>query len=153
MKKCLLSLLLCVFILVPLCIGCGSEPTKLDTSNNSFVPEGTCGDSEECTVHQFAYHAIDGDWEKHIGQEKVDAYIEAYSGTGEEFNIVTFVKFCGITREQYIEVMGMTDELDEKLTRHHPDCPYTNREFVDAIFGDDAELSERIFSIHVFDGL
>lgn len=156
MKKCLLSLLLCVFILVSFCAGCSGEPSGIDpvdSSSTPAAPEGTGGDSEECTVHQFAYHAIDGDWEKHIGQEKVDAYIEAYSGTGEEFNIVTFVKFCGITREQYIEVMGMTDELDEKLTRHHPDCPYTNREFVDAIFGDDAELSERIFSIHVFDGL
>ena len=120
---------------------------------SAVVPMGTCGDEDSCTEHQFAYHAIDGDWEKAIGKEKMDAYIEAYSGKGEESNIVSFVKFCGITREQYIEVMGMTDVLDEKLTRHHPDCPYTHREFVDAIFGDDPELSERIFDIDVFDGL
>lgn len=156
MKKRLLSLLLCVFILIPLCVGCGGEPSGPSAGGDSSAPaapEGTGGDKDSCAEHQFFYHAIDGDWEKHIGQEKIDAYIKAYSGKGEKSNIVAFVEFCGITREQYIEVMGMTDELDEKLTRHHPDCPYTNREFVDAIFGDDAELSERIFSIHVFDGL
>ena len=45
----------------------------------------------------------------------------------------------------------MADVLDEKLTRHHPDCPYTNREFVEAIFGDDPELSERVFAADVFE--
>ena len=155
MKKRLIVLLLSVLFLAALCVGCGGEPADPAASGDSsaVVPMGTCGDEDSCTEHQFFYHAIDGDWEKAIGKEKMDAYIEAYSGKGEESNIVAFVKFCGITREQYIEVMGMTDVLDEKLTRHHPDCPYTHREFVDAIFGDDPELSERIFDIDVFDGL
>lgn len=125
--------------------------TTKGATATTTCPNGTGGDADSCTVHQFFYHAIDGDWEKAIGKDKMDKFFDTYTGK-EECNIVTFVNFCGITREQYIDVMGMTDVLDENLIRHHPNCQYTNREFVDAIFGDDPELSERIFSIHIFDG-
>lgn len=119
--------------------------------------DGTGGDENACTVHQFYYHSIDGDLIEYVGQAKMNEFIAAYEGKGEECNIMAFVRYCGLTREDLIQAFGWENTLDQPADSHayvnwfHQTAPYTRGEFLDAIFGDDATLTERIFSAEIID--
>lgn len=65
-------------------------------------------------------------------------------------NITDFMIFCGIDRETYISVYGWEDKLDEKATEHYQNAPYTYRQYVDAVFGDDDTLRRWVFGQYVF---
>jgi hypothetical protein len=114
-------------------------------TTTTTAPNGTGGDEGSCTIHDLFYHSIDVRLIRYIGDEKMDEFIESYSGKGEICNIVTFVEFCNISREEFIQVMGWEDVLDQPATEHDDNPPYTYGEFVEAIYGDDAALSERVF--------
>ena len=70
--------------------------------------------------------------------------------SGNNESIIGFVEFAGITREKFIEVYGWGDKLDEKATDHFEYAPYTYRQFVDAIYGDDQALRDWVFDRYVF---
>ena len=79
----------------------------------------------------------------------VYTFIQQY-GRKEEGNLIAFVEYFGITREKFIEVYGWADKLDEKATDHFEYAPYTYRQFVDAIYGDDQTLRDWVFDRYVF---
>ena len=122
------------------------EPsTGTTTSQKEIPPIG--GDSGECTIHNVYYHRIVGNYTK----EQKEAF---RNWLGEDFdrndyNIINFVKVNNITREEFIKAYGglWTEEnLDEIAWNHGNGCPYTKRQFLDAIYGDDAELTAWVFA-------
>ncbi len=104
---------------------------------------GTGGDENACTVHSFEYHNIDGYLLDLVSNEEMKEFTEKYRG--EDMTVIAFVRYFGITREQFITAMRWEDKLDMTALRHHPNAPYTYRQFVDAIYGDDAELTAWVF--------
>ncbi|MBE6769069.1 MAG: hypothetical protein E7549_09270 [Ruminococcaceae bacterium] len=103
-----------------------------------------------CEVHQPEYHRVNGALIEYVGEEKWNAYYAAYGDKGEEANILTFVEFCGLTREEYIHALNWEKALEHPAPLHATWEEYTCGEFVDAIFGDDPAHSERIFAYSVF---
>ncbi len=103
-----------------------------------------------CEEHQPEYHRINGELIEYVGEETWNAYLAAYKDKGEEANILTFVAFCGLTREEYIAAMGWEKALGHAAPLHATWEEYTCGEFVDAIFGDDEAHRERIFAYSVF---
>ena len=79
----------------------------------------------------------------------VYTFIQQY-GRKEEGSLIAFVEYFGITREKFIELYGWGDKLDEKATDHFAYAPYTYRQFVDAIYGDDQALRDWVFDRYVF---
>ena len=76
---------------------------------------------------------------------------KSYSSlAGKNASIIGYVKYAGISRETFIEVYGWGDKLDEKATDHFIYAPYTYRQFVDAIYGDDEALRDWVFDRYVF---
>lgn len=76
---------------------------------------------------------------------------EMYSSlAGDSESIIGYVEYAGISREKFIEVYGWGDKLDEKATDHFEYAPYTYRQFVDAIYGDDQALRDWVFDRYVF---
>ena len=158
MKKLWIVLLVvfCVFV-----SACHQSPAVSDAENlkdgddltQEELLDGTGGDEGSCTVHQFFYHAIDGNWTSDQIESFIEEYKDSdgkYEGTyNEDYNIVNFVQFHNISRDEFIEKTGLTGKLDELATRHHPQAQYTYGQFVDAIFGDDADLKDWIFSADV----
>ncbi|MBQ9842198.1 MAG: hypothetical protein IJO42_03690 [Clostridia bacterium] len=65
-------------------------------------------------------------------------------------NIFHLVQFFGIDRETFIDLYGWADKLDEKATEHYPYAPYTYRQFVDAVYGEDTTLRRWVFNPLVF---
>ncbi len=123
---------------------------------------GTGGDTDACTVHSFEYHNIDGYLLDLVPQEAFNVFIEKYKG--EDMTILAFVDYFGITREQFVSAMRWEDKLDMTALQHHPNAPYTYGQFVDAVYGDDAELTAWVFDadtlqypetkdVYLFDGL
>lgn len=158
MKKYTVYFLALILLFTLLFTGCSDttasgerEPSAGTTTTTSGTSEttlnGTGSDENSCTVHDLFYHSIDGRLIKYIGDDKMNDFIEAYSDKGELCNIVTFVEFCDISREEYIQIMGWGDVLDQPATEHDDNAPYTYGEFVEAIYGDDAALSERVFAM------
>ena len=82
--------------------------------------------------------------------EGYTSYETYRSLAGDNESIIGFVEFAGITREKFIEVYGWGDKLDEKATDHFEYAPYTYRQFVDAIYGDDQALRDWVFDRYVF---
>ena len=72
----------------------------------------------------------------------------------EDCNIIAFVNYCNLTREDFVKAMEWEDKLDHTADDHAliigGTAPYTYGEFVDAFFGDDPALSQRIFSAEIF---
>ena len=104
---------------------------------------GIGGDGENyCKVHSHQYHAETNfrgksDWLSYLGED-YDL---------EDRTIIGFVEFEEITREEFMEVQGWTEEtLDEIVWAHGNGCPYTQRQFLDAIYGDDPELTAWVFA-------
>ena len=81
--------------------------------------------------------------------EGYTSYETYRSLAGDNESIIGFVEFAGITREKFIEVYGWGDKLDEKATDHFEYAPYTYRQFVDAIYGDDQALRDWVFDRYV----
>lgn len=69
---------------------------------------------------------------------------------GDSESIIGYVEYAGIPREKFIEVYGWGDKLDEKATDHFAYAPYTYRQFVDAVYGDDQALRDWVFDRYVF---
>ena len=116
--------------------------------------EGIGGDSGNCKIHSDYYHAIIGNFNR----EDIEGYVE-YSKDKNGVNgdcteasctIVDFVRWANITREEYIKSQGWKEtELDEIVMDHcsgNVICPYTKRQFLDAIYGDDPELTAWVFA-------
>lgn len=116
------------------------------------APTSKVDNAEGCTVHQGMYHAISGNFEAGL-IEKYFTYCKDKTPTDESCtevgNIIEFVQWAGITREEYIESQGpfwTTDNLDEIAWNHGKGCPYTKNQFLDAVYGDNEELSAWVFA-------
>lgn len=142
-------------------LGSTSTTTSTTTPNGG----GTGGDEWSCPMHSLDYHTIGlgGLGDAYNEAEMVQAFLATLPETDApdraypyqchypESNIVNFVRFCGITREQYIEMMGWEEVLDEIYT-YIPSLVgepsyhlFTFGELADAIFGDDPHLSAWVF--------
>lgn len=120
--------------------GTTTAPTKPDDG------PGIGGDGgEDCQVHNYNYHWLAGDFT----EEQINSY---YDSLGENFdveeiNIVDFVHFYGFTREEFMDYTGVSTEmLDDIAWNHGSGCPYTNRQFIDAIYEDDPALKAWVFA-------
>ncbi len=142
-----------------------TNTTESSTTTTTHPDDGTGGDQWSCPVHSLDYHTIGlgGRGAAYNETAMVQAFLASlpessapdrtypYECHYPESNIVNFVRFCGITREQYIEVMGWENVLDEIYTyvpsfvgepSYHL---FTFGQLVDAIFGDDPHLSAWVF--------
>lgn len=146
--------------------------TTIEDTTTTTEPLGTGGDDKSCVVHNAGYHSIQIGPEE-VGQELHDAFIDQYMGWGKplpdpdltypftecnypESNIVNFVQFCGITREQFIEYMRwdkIIEEVGEETflnTRYDNygswHMLYTYGDYLDAIYGDDPHLTAWVFN-------
>lgn len=118
--------------------------TSAVESTTTTQPNGTGGDMNACTVHNCNYHNLDGGLLNLASKEEKEAYYATHSG--EDFNVVTYVEYFGITREEFVIAMGWEEKLEEPAKVHHPRAPYTYGQFIEAIYGDDEELTAWVFS-------
>ncbi|MBR0446847.1 MAG: hypothetical protein IIX28_00015 [Clostridia bacterium] len=120
-----------------------------DITNN---PDGMGGQDLGCSIHNENYHAISGNFDK----DKVAEYVafclskdERTDGCNDPCNIVEFIQMSGVTREEYIDAVGWTeDDLNERVDyiSNTRKAPYTKQQWLDAIFGSDPKLSEWVFA-------
>lgn len=118
--------------------------------------EGTGGDQHACEKHVTFYHTFDGRLIDYVGSDKVHAYLEkngwlnTYHLTGEEreqINIVHFLKYFGITKQELIAAMGWEDVLDENADMSgYFNIQYTYREIADALYSDAQGLIDQVFA-------
>ena len=131
------------------------ESEGITTTTTTTTAEnlgGTGGDLDECEIHSPYYHNIEGNWTDDQS-EIFWNFLRTQGEYGELFNIVEFVKCNNIPREDFPMWAGWTTndfwdgDLDKPCLVHWEDCPYTYNQFLDAIYGDDPELSEWVFSM------
>ena len=122
-----------------------TAPTTEPTEDN--VP-GIGGDGDdECMEHNLYYHRT---VTLFIG-ERLDSFI-AHLGENpnpEDVNIINIVQYCDISREEFIAAyngLWTEENLDEIAWNHGNGCPYTKNQFLDAIYGDDPELTAWVFA-------
>lgn len=146
----------------------GVVPSVSDPSPSTTVPndgDGTGGDERSCPLHGLDYHTIGlgGLGDAYNEDEMVEAFLATLPESGDpdrtypygchypHSNIVDFVRFCGITRDQYIDIMGWGDVLDEVYTvipsfvGEPSRYLYTFGELADATCGDDPHLAAWVF--------
>ena len=159
MKK-WLALFMCVMLLLAV-TACSREPVQpvddpVETAPTTEPTENTGlaigGDENECTVHGWRYHRIPSNllvvydstpWKEVIKEDKEEGKYN------ESFNIINYVEYYNISREEHIELMGWDEEkLDELMEDREGNryCPYTYNQLLDAIYGDDEELKEWVFA-------
>lgn len=131
----------------PVAEGDAAKAPTVTTAPTENEGPGIGGDGDECLVHSSYYHVAMG----HFPTEMKKAFRESLGENyeDEDMNIRDFVRFHGITREEFIESMnGMwtEDNLDEIAWNHGNGCPYTKNQFLDAVFGDDPELITWVFA-------
>ncbi len=122
-----------------------TAPTTKPTEDSG---PGIGGDGDgECTVHNLYYHRTVSIFRG----ERLDAFL-AHLGEDrnpEDVNIVNIVEYCDISREEFIAAyngMWTEENLDEIAWNHGNGCPYTKNQFLDAIYGDDPELTAWVFA-------
>ncbi|MBQ9841567.1 MAG: hypothetical protein IJO42_00480 [Clostridia bacterium] len=122
-----------------------TAPITKPTEDNG---PGIGGDGDdECAVHNLYYHRTVSIFRG----ERLDAFL-AHLGEDrnpEDVNIVNIVEYCDISREEFIAAyngMWTEENLDEIAWNHGNGCPYTKNQFLDAIYGDDPELTAWVFA-------
>ena len=122
-----------------------------DITNN---PDAVGGDMEECTIHSPYYHVIPVCCGADIVKE-YDVHMKDYKASPGDCpeamgTIVDFVQWSGISREEFIEAHGWSEEEMDEIYREHDTatkrCPYTINQYLDAIYGDDPELTAWVFA-------
>ena len=119
---------------------------KAETSAITAAPTepsgyGIGGDENMCKEHNMMYHAIPTDL------RGCADYIESKGGDlTEEDTIITFVQWAEISKEEFIESMHWEDKLDEIALSHGNGCPYTYGQYLDAIYGDNQDLTAWVFN-------
>lgn len=106
--------------------------------------DGWGGDNNGCKEHNYVYHGIHGAYPK----EDIDAFFESIGGVYglEENNIVNFVAYCGYTREEVMTYEGVTEDMWDEIADFGTGCNFTFGQYIDAICGEDPELTEWVFS-------
>ncbi|MBR0446849.1 MAG: hypothetical protein IIX28_00025 [Clostridia bacterium] len=159
MKK-TFALVLCVaLMIVAIASGCQRENEvnkgvvkPYDITNN---PDGMGGSGEECTIHSPYYHIIPGEFDNEAVKNYINHSLYDYKASPGDCveamcTIVDFVQWSGISREEFIEAHGWSEEEMDEIYREHNTatkrCPYTINQYLDAIYGDDPELAEWVFA-------
>ncbi|MBS4785992.1 MAG: hypothetical protein KH009_07770 [Clostridiales bacterium] len=117
-------------------------PSTLMAANTSL--EEACGEGG-CDTHSGMYHFIDIELLRYANREKVDAYydfVEQQGGAGsEEHNIVNFLLFTGITKEEFIAIEGQFRWFNNESPEFGGPGYYP-----DIIYSGDPELIEAFYS-------
>ena len=109
---------------------------------NNYPPVDVMMYEGECPAHQAAYHRIPKELFSVVSHQRWLDYLRYYGTRGEGANIVTFVAYCEISREDYIHAMGWEDRLHEIAAEYGE---YTCGEVVDAIYGGAPFFREKLF--------
>ena len=130
--------------------------TQGSTATTTVRPSGVGGDENVCDKHVMFYHSIDGRLEVLVGPDKVTAYLQenGWLNTSqltkeerEQITVVHFLKYFGITKQEFISAMAWTDILDEKAQMSgYFNENYTYREIADALYSDDRTLIDQVFA-------
>ncbi len=81
---------------------------------------------EEDTLHTNRYYTINGFLVEYVGEEKFQEFKDKYAGT-QEFNIISFVDYFDITKEEFDSVFESKDYHDWVLP-YHSEYIYGNEE-------------------------
>lgn len=136
MKKlvCLILVTVALFSLT----GCG---TGGGVSETAYSCEFVYGD---CEVHLTEYHNIPGQLFDLVEEGQVDEYARTHKG--QEFTIVDFVQEMQIPKEDFMRAMGITEENKDE---YYPNTAIPDSiiagDYVDAIYGGNAALTDRVF--------
>lgn len=115
-----------------------------------FHSDASSVEDDEKWPYQYCYRLSGYPEDPLYNLEGYTSYKTYKSLAGDSESIIGFVEFAGISREKFIEVYGWGDKLDEKATDHFEYAPYTYRQFVDAVYGDDQALRDWVFDRYVF---
>lgn len=89
-----------------------------------------------------------------VSREEWDGYDPiayfSYEDMDENTGLYAFLQYCGVTKEEFIDVYGWGDKLDQKATDHYKYAPYTYGQYVDALYGGDEALRSWLFNKNVF---
>ena len=115
-----------------------------------FHSDASSVEDNENWPYQYCYRLSGYPEDPLYNLEGYPSYETYCSLAGDSESIIGFVEFADIPREKFIEVYGWGDKLDEKATDHFAYAPYTYRQFVDAVYGDDQALRDWVFDRYVF---
>jgi len=98
-----------------------------------------------CTQHKPAYHDL-----SYFPAEMVEEYQASVpSGDEEKYNLFDFINYHQMNRASVAHYLGFPDHLskamDEVATLFGKDGTYTYNQFLDAIYGNDPALTQRVF--------
>ncbi len=136
---------LCIFLTIFSLCGCNLKSTDGSTPSSTPVPQPTdiCGDGEECSIHHFQYHNVDGNLIEYVGTDRMDTYSSSHRG--EAFNIVDFVQEMGIKKADFMACMGITeDNWNDYL--YNSSYMILNGEYVEAIYSGDQAKIDAVFT-------
>ncbi len=158
MKKAWLCILLVACMIAALA-ACGATDTTTNTGTQQTVQRTTTtttaaaptefrpGIDGDCSEHNPFYHIVPAKLLEYVGTDKATAFTTAYKDT-ENYNIVKFVAQHGISREVFCQVLGITAENENDLYDENVLCDFTKKEYVNAIYGNDKDLFNRVFAYH-----
>lgn len=136
---------------------------KCGVTSTTAPLEGTGGDRDSCEKHVMFYHTIGGRLIDYVGSAEVDAYLKknGWLNTAhltreerEQINVVHFLNYFGITKQEFITAMQWGDMLDEKpdlekIGFGYYNDQYTYREMTDALYSGDQALIDQVFYLEM----
>ncbi len=136
---------------------------KCGVTSTTAPLEGTGGDRDSCEKHVMFYHTIGGRLIDYVGSAEVDAYLKknGWLNTShltreerEQINVVHFLNYFGITKQEFITAMQWGDMLDEKpdlekIGFGYYNDQYTYREMMDALYSGDQVLIDQVFYLEM----
>lgn len=133
---------------------------KCGVTSTTAPLEGTGGDRDSCEKHVMFYHTIGGRLIDYVGSAEVDAYLKKNGWLitshltreeREQINVVHFLNYFGITKQEFITAMQWEDMLDEKpdlekIGFGYYNDQYTYCEMADALYSGDQALIDKVFA-------
>lgn len=123
------------------------QRTTTTTSAVTAPTQYRPGIDGDCSDHNPFYHVIDQKLLTYVGADKAADFTAKYKDS-ENYNVVKFVAEFGISREVFCQVLGITAENENDLYDEDILCDFTKKEFVNAIYGNDKALFNRVFQYH-----
>ncbi len=100
-----------------------------------------------CELHDPVYHTVPAELIDYVGvDEGTRFYLENRDGTPVRFHIVSFIQHFGITKAEFIRVLGLENKLDETVSFTFGSMDITFREYVETIYSADEQRIENLFA-------